>query len=252
MIDVLRFKKGDVIIEEESYGTSAYIIRSGRVEVSKRKDGKKVVLAEIGKDGIFGDQGLFEDRPRSATVTALEDVELDVFDREKFNECFSKDPAVLMPIMKVLFERLRQMNELVVSRAEPVPEEAPVEKPIRVVLAGLSEEAKRALKGQKMVITKFPFMIGRESHDLYTDVLSYNDLHLEDGAPFNVSRNHFSINQTGGQVLILDRGSRLGTIVDGQPIGANLPDTKVILDPGEHTIVAGSQNSPFSFELTIG
>ncbi len=47
------YQPGEVIIEEKTYGTTAYIIERGRVEVSSTSGGTKVVLGHIGKDEIF-------------------------------------------------------------------------------------------------------------------------------------------------------------------------------------------------------
>jgi CRP-like cAMP-binding protein len=70
------FRKGDVIIEKGSDGTCAYIVESGKVEVSDLVNNEKAILAILGEKQIFGEMGLVEDKPRSATVTAIEDVRL--------------------------------------------------------------------------------------------------------------------------------------------------------------------------------
>ena len=86
------FRKGDVIIEKGSDGTCAYIIESGKVEVSDLVNNKKAILAILGEKQIFGEMGLVEDKPRSATVTAIEDVRLAMLSRDNFNELFEKTP----------------------------------------------------------------------------------------------------------------------------------------------------------------
>jgi len=113
------FRKGEVIIEKDSYGTCAYVIESGRVEISDFANNKRVVLAILGEEQIFGEMGLIEDKPRSATVTAIEDVRLAVIGRERFNQLFEKNPKVLLPIIKSLFERLRVVNNLLISKEAP-------------------------------------------------------------------------------------------------------------------------------------
>lgn len=70
------FRKGDVIIGKGSDGTCAYIVESGKVEVSDLVNNEKAILAILGEKQIFGEMGLVEDKPRSATVTAIEDVRL--------------------------------------------------------------------------------------------------------------------------------------------------------------------------------
>ncbi len=113
------FRKGDVIIEKGSDGTCAYIIESGKVEVSDLVNNKKAILAILGEKQIFGEMGLVEDKPRSATVTAIEDVRLAMLSRDNFNELFEKNPKVFLPIIKSLFERLRTVNKMLISKDTP-------------------------------------------------------------------------------------------------------------------------------------
>jgi len=87
-MELKTFRKGDVIIEEGSYGTSAYVIKSGKVEVSELAKNKKIVLATLEEGQIFGEMGLVEDQPRSATVAAFDDVQLAVLSRDSFNDLF--------------------------------------------------------------------------------------------------------------------------------------------------------------------
>ena len=78
------------------------------------------------------------------------------------------------------------------------------------------------------------------------DVLSDNDLYLQDFPPFNVSRNHFLIDKVEGRYVVIDRGSRLGTIVNGRKI-----NVQSVLNKKENEIIAGSHHSPFVFKLEI-
>ncbi len=73
-MDAKSFKKGEIIIEEGSLSSDAYIIESGSVEVSKKLPGGKTqVITKLDKNDIFGEMGLIDQLPRSATVKALED-----------------------------------------------------------------------------------------------------------------------------------------------------------------------------------
>jgi hypothetical protein len=244
------FKKDEVIIEKDSYGTCAYVIQSGSVEVSDFVNNKKVVLAILGKEQIFGEMGLIEDRLRSATVTAIEDVRLVVISRERFNELFEKNPRILIPIIKNLFERLRTVNNLLISKkasdiAEP-SEYAQSSDNRFAVLSGLNEASSDALGGGEMSINSFPFKVGREHQIGEDDVLSDNDLYLKDFLPFNVSINHFLIDKIAGRFVIMDRGSRIGTIVNGKRI-----NEQNILNKKVNEIIVGMEPSLFAFKLEI-
>ena len=113
-MDLINFKKGEDIIEEGTLGDCAYIIEEGSVEVSKLSPhGEKQVLAVLEKSEIFGEMGLIDGLPRSATVRALEDCVMSVCSQETFNSLADHNPEALIPIFKVLVRRLRSTLALV-------------------------------------------------------------------------------------------------------------------------------------------
>ena len=236
------FRTGDVIIEKGSYGICAYVIKSGRVEVSDLFNNKKIVLGILEEGQIFGEMGLVEDQPRSATVTAVEDVLLAVISRDKFNKLFEETPKVLLPIIKALIERLRIANELLIRKeAQDVVETGEGEyphDPELVILSGLNELSSEALDGGEMNISTFPFKVGRN--------YANNDLSLQDSPPYSISRKHFLIDKVDGRYVVIDRGSRLGTIVNGRRI-----NVQGVLNRKENEIIAGQHHSPFVFKLEI-
>ncbi len=244
------FRKGDTIIEKGSHETCAYVIESGRVEISDTVNNEKVVLAILGKEQILGEMGLVEDKPRSATVTAIEDVQVAVISRDKFNKLFEENPKVLLPIIKSLFERLRTANNMLLRKgAGDVVGTCECEYPHDsepVILSGLNESSAEALGGGEMNISKFPFKVGREHELDEVDVLSDNDLYLRDLPPYSISRNHFLIDKVEGRYVVIDRGSRLGTIVNGSRV-----DVQSVLNGKESEIIAGPHHSPFVFKLEI-
>lgn len=92
----------------------AYIIESGRVQVSKTlSNGEEQVIGILEENDIFGEMSLIDSLPRSATVLALEDCTISVMTQETFNNLAQHNPEALMPILKVLAKRLRATLTLV-------------------------------------------------------------------------------------------------------------------------------------------
>ena len=92
----------------------AYIIESGRVQVSKTlSNGEEQVIGILEQNDIFGEMSLIDSLPRSATVLALEDCTISVMTQETFNNLAQHNPEALMPILKVLAKRLRATLALV-------------------------------------------------------------------------------------------------------------------------------------------
>ena len=112
------FKKGAKIIEEGSLSDCAYIIESGRVQVSKTmSNGEEQVIGILEENDIFGEMSLIDSLPRSATVLALEDCTISVITPEIFNSLSKHNPEALMPILKILASRLRKVLNIL-ERAE--------------------------------------------------------------------------------------------------------------------------------------
>lgn len=101
-----------------------------------------------------------------------------------------------------------------------------------------------------MAINKFPFRIGRLNHE-DGSVFSSNDFSIPDKQPFQVSRNHCSIEREGDNYFVRDRGSTLGTIVNGVAIGVPYGKLTVDLKRGENTLIVGSQKSPYKFRIHL-
>ena len=72
-----------------------------------------MLLAVLEKSEIFGEMGLIDGLPRSATVTAREDCVMSVCSQETFNNLADHNPESLIPIFKVLVGRLRSTLALV-------------------------------------------------------------------------------------------------------------------------------------------
>ena len=104
----LYFKPNDKVINEGDLGDCAYIVETGSLEVSKINDqNNKQILGQLKENDIFGELGLIDGLPRSATVTALENCTIKVLTKEAFNSLMKKNPNALIPIFKVLAARLR-------------------------------------------------------------------------------------------------------------------------------------------------
>lgn len=101
--------KGQVIFREGSRGDFAFIIEDGQIEVSrKRKDGNVEVIDILGRNEIFGEIGMIDGGPRSATATALENSKVTMISRSELDAMSRKDPKAWVPIVKTMSARLRR------------------------------------------------------------------------------------------------------------------------------------------------
>jgi len=257
-----KFKAGDVIIRENDPGSEAYTLEVGRVEVTKEVEGNRVQLAQLYPGETFGEMSMIDDKPRSASVTALEDTEVRVIPRDEFFEAFRTNPDVAAQVLRTLMERLRDASATIALLQKEAKNAEPIASPstalvvpdflVRadtVVLNGVTPQTTQLLDNKPVSIEKFPFRIGRES----TDPLVHNDLSLTDTIPFQVSRHHVAIVNYEGHIGVMDRGSTLGGFVDGQPFGGPEGDPgPIFFGPHGGTLVLGTEQSPFAFRLVVG
>ncbi len=102
-------RKGEVIFHEGSRSDYAFIIEDGQVEVSRRrKDGNIEVIDILGQNEIFGEIGMIDGGPRSATVTALQNSKVTMISRNDLNSMACKDPNAWFPIVRAMSARLRR------------------------------------------------------------------------------------------------------------------------------------------------
>jgi hypothetical protein len=121
-----------------------------------------------------------------------------------------------------------------------------------VVLFGLTPAAAALfLPARGLRLADLPFRIGRLPVAGEAQPIEVNDLQLSDMTPFNVSRDHFTIERAPDGVQVRDRGSYVGTIVNGVQIGRHHHVATMPLAVGDNEVAAGSPRSPFRFLVVV-
>uniref|UniRef100_B8HWS4 Cyclic nucleotide-binding protein n=1 Tax=Cyanothece sp. (strain PCC 7425 / ATCC 29141) TaxID=395961 RepID=B8HWS4_CYAP4 len=110
----VRCPAGRTIIQEGEVGHWLYLLLSGRVQVHLGD----LQLTELAPGAFFGEISLFDAQPRSATVTALEDCECLVISEQQIFQVICAQPVVAIAMIKVLAERVRELNRLFLSAEE--------------------------------------------------------------------------------------------------------------------------------------
>ena len=110
MITLREYEPGEVVLRQHDDGDAAYTIVTGKVRVSREVGGETLDLGFLGPGETFGEMGMIDDRPRSATVTATEATTLREIHREAFLDSLQTHPDVAMNLLRAIFERLRQAH----------------------------------------------------------------------------------------------------------------------------------------------
>jgi HEAT repeat protein len=107
---------GEAIVREGETGDRLCIVYRGEVLV--RKEG--VTLARLTTGDFFGEMSLFDAEPRSATVTAIGEVEVLALQRDRFHSLVQQRPSILMQLCTTLVRRLRLAEQAIPAATPPV------------------------------------------------------------------------------------------------------------------------------------
>jgi len=101
------FVQGEAITRQGAEAHWLYLISKGNAEVRVSLDGStgSERVAELHEGDFFGEMGLMTGEPRTATVTALTDVECYRLDKEAFNETLQRRPEIAEDISHILAKR---------------------------------------------------------------------------------------------------------------------------------------------------
>ena len=108
----ITFGNDQVIFREGDDARTMYDILSGKVGIYKgygTEDARQIVVLEAGK--IFGEMGMIEYYPRSATAVALEDTVVEELGESELRDYFQNKPEKLLQLMKVLSQRVRETTQ---------------------------------------------------------------------------------------------------------------------------------------------
>lgn len=102
------YKKNDVVLKEEEAGTALFVIVKGKVKVARSSnDGREVILTILSESDFFGEMAILDGLTRSATVTAIEDSELFLIQRNDFLNLLREFPEISISLLQELTKRLR-------------------------------------------------------------------------------------------------------------------------------------------------
>ncbi len=140
--------RSSVIMAAGDQIDSLYIVISGRLKVMMGDaDGKEVILSLIGPGEFFGEMGLIDDSPRSASVVTIEPCELLSIAKRDFKKILAENFEMSMAVMRGLVRRLREADRKIGSLAL-----LDVYGRVARLLLDMSED----VNGQKVVTKRLP------------------------------------------------------------------------------------------------
>ena len=97
---------------------SLYIVINGRLKVlMSDEQGREVILSILGPGEFFGEMGLLDDSPRSASVVSLEPCDLLTISKIDFKRSLAENFDLSLLVMRGLVKRLREADQKIGSLA---------------------------------------------------------------------------------------------------------------------------------------
>ena len=107
----MNFSAGERIFSEGGTADGVYLIAEGTVEISKKQNGERLVLATMGVNEIFGEMALIDGKPRSAEARAVTPCRCIKVDNLNFKSRIASLDPFMQGMFRVLSEKVRLMND---------------------------------------------------------------------------------------------------------------------------------------------
>ena len=106
------YPAGATLIQQGDTGVGLYVITKGNVRVQMAHDPDKAEqdLGTYGSGAVLGEMALLDDLPRSATVTAVDDVTALLLPVWEFRSVVRNHPDIALKLLSVLSRRLRKVE----------------------------------------------------------------------------------------------------------------------------------------------
>lgn len=132
-----------------------FVVRTGRVRISRKVRGGKKTFAVLGPGEFFGEMAIINDKPRSASAEALEDVQLLELDALLVEKMVVDEAEIGLRILKNMTRRLAEADSLIAILTKRDPR-------TRVILGLLREAELRGIPGKALDST----IVTRDLDDL--------------------------------------------------------------------------------------
>ena len=113
-----RVARHTTVLQAGDHTDNIYLILTGEIKVQiSDHEGREVILSMLTPGEMFGEMGVIDDHPRSATVIATEPCDLVVIAKDDFKICLVENFEVSLYIIRSLVKRLREADRKIESLA---------------------------------------------------------------------------------------------------------------------------------------
>lgn len=111
MSGIKTLQKGEILFREGDPSDAMYVIKKGRIAITKAKGESEIILAELVPGEMLGEMAFFDNRPRSAGAKAAVDSEVIALPFKALHAQFKTFPEWLKAMVKTVNSHLRNANQ---------------------------------------------------------------------------------------------------------------------------------------------
>lgn len=108
---VKSLEANETLTRQGETGSEMFLILRGTVRVEAETDQGRIILAELGPGACVGEVSTLTSSPRTATVTAVTEVDVAAFAREAVADVLNAYPKVRKLLASIIEGRARDMME---------------------------------------------------------------------------------------------------------------------------------------------
>lgn len=129
-MSAISFKKGGVIFKQGDASDCMYDVLWGKVGIyANYGTPEEKLLTTLETEQFFGEMGMIEGLPRSATAVALtNDTKVRIITPETFQELFQKSPARVLMVITNMSRRIRELTIDYLTACQTVAKSVEAEK----------------------------------------------------------------------------------------------------------------------------
>jgi len=110
------YAPGEILFHEGDVGRALFILESGHVEISRKNpSGETIQVVALNPGDYFGEMSLLDERPRTATAAAMEQVQVYLLYKTELEKLVKEVPhigaAIMTHLAMLLAARLRSITE---------------------------------------------------------------------------------------------------------------------------------------------
>jgi CRP-like cAMP-binding protein len=107
----INFAAGQEVCHQGDPGDTMYVILAGTADVLIDTEGGQITVAEMKKNGFFGEIAILCDVPRTATIKARDPLSTLKISKDMFYRLVAEFPQMAVEVMRELAHRLEDTNQ---------------------------------------------------------------------------------------------------------------------------------------------